>query len=171
MICSRCGKNEATVFYKQVINNKITEAHVCLDCAQGGLSAGVTGASPLLDLLSALGELKTPAPRRKRLECPRCGLKELEFRKSGRLGCSHCYGAFAPQLDSLLERVHGADRHRGKVPAGRRAEPGKKEDRPGLLARLRKELDAAVSAESFEAAARLRDRIERLDRGEEDRCS
>ena len=33
MKCDRCGKNEATFHYKTNINGRVTEAHLCPDCA------------------------------------------------------------------------------------------------------------------------------------------
>ena len=35
----------------------------------------------------------------------------------GRLGCSHCYEAFAEHLGILLKKIHGSGQHLGKTPA------------------------------------------------------
>jgi protein arginine kinase activator len=85
------------------------------------------------------------------LTCPACGLKYAAFRADGRLGCPDDYDAFRPALEPLLDRIHRGTRHEGKTPraANRRAE----------LATLREQLAAAVAAEHYEDAARLRDRI------------
>ena len=40
MLCDKCGKNEATVFVKQVINNKETKQHLCKECAEGIMDIG-----------------------------------------------------------------------------------------------------------------------------------
>ena len=34
MKCERCGRNEATFYFKSNINGKITEQHLCADCAR-----------------------------------------------------------------------------------------------------------------------------------------
>ena len=34
MKCERCGKNEATFYYKSSINGKVTELHLCPECAE-----------------------------------------------------------------------------------------------------------------------------------------
>ena len=34
MKCDRCGKNEATFYYKSNINGRVTETHLCQDCAR-----------------------------------------------------------------------------------------------------------------------------------------
>ena len=78
-----------------------------------------------------------------------------EFKKIGRLGCSHCYDAFASQLERLLKRIHGDDRHRGKGPI----EAEQSAQGVDELEQLREELAQAVAEEAFEEAAQLRDRI------------
>ena len=34
MKCEHCGKNDATFYYKSNINGKISEVHLCPDCAE-----------------------------------------------------------------------------------------------------------------------------------------
>lgn len=34
MKCERCGRNEATFYFKSNINGQITEQHLCADCAR-----------------------------------------------------------------------------------------------------------------------------------------
>ena len=34
MKCEHCGKNEATFYYKSNINGKVTQLHLCADCAE-----------------------------------------------------------------------------------------------------------------------------------------
>ena len=34
MKCDRCGKKEATFYYKSNINGKVSETHLCADCAR-----------------------------------------------------------------------------------------------------------------------------------------
>lgn len=49
MRCDRCGKNEATFYYKSNINGKVTQVHLCHQCAEelgytdSFRSAGMTG--------------------------------------------------------------------------------------------------------------------------------
>src|SRR5207253_1286118 len=90
-----------------------------------------------------------------RLTCPSCGIKYMEFKAEGRLGCPQDYEVFRAALAPLLQRIHRSLRHVGKVPvravhdAGRQAE----------LRDLRQQLRRAVEAEQYETAARLRDQI------------
>src|SRR5207245_6688672 len=92
-------------------------------------------------------------------QCPVCGIKFVEFRNSGRLGCPHDYQEFLEELTPLLENIHGEVKHCGKVP---RRQPQNKQAQNELL-QLRKQLQQAVTREAYEEAAQLRDRIRQLE--------
>ena len=34
MKCEKCGKNEATMYYKETVNGVTREMHLCPECAQ-----------------------------------------------------------------------------------------------------------------------------------------
>ena len=136
--------------------------HLCEACAREknlmpGPAAGVERAGRL-----ATGPRPACRPARPRGDavCPECGTPYAEFRAQGRLGCPHDYEAFRSLLEPLVERVqNGAVRHVGKVPRRHRRR----------LARARRveleaELQAAVAAERYEEAARLRDAIRQPER-------
>jgi protein arginine kinase activator len=93
--------------------------------------------------------------------CDTCGTKFVEFRNTGRLGCPHDYDAFRDELLPLLENIHGDIKHAGKSP--RRLPAAKAHQQE--LAQLRRKLSQAVTAEAYEEAARLRDRIRELEEG------
>jgi protein arginine kinase activator len=82
-----------------------------------------------------------------------------QFAQSGLLGCAHCYEDLEPHLVPLIKRVHGAENHQGKAP--KRIGGLVKAQRE--LAGARVALQQAISAEKFEEAARLRDRIRELE--------
>ncbi|MEE8424311.1 MAG: UvrB/UvrC motif-containing protein [Elusimicrobiota bacterium] len=155
MLCSSCEKAEASVYFKQLVNNQVSEAHVCLKCARALESAELSTGSPIFDLLSALGG--ADAARRRTPRCAACGTAYSEFKKTGFLGCPECYREFAEPLKEVLKRIHGAVRHRGKIPACAGAEL--KSQRAG---RLQKELDRAVREERYENAAEIRNRMKEL---------
>ncbi len=96
--------------------------------------------------------------------CEVCGLKFVEFRNSGRLGCPHDYDHFREELLPLLESIHGDTAHAGTAPRGpdRPAKPLEAPADPAELPALKKKLSRAVRDEDYEAAARLRDRIREL---------
>src|SRR5439155_15745857 len=88
-----------------------------------------------------------------RLACPACGIRYMEFRAAGRLGCPHDYNVFRAGLEPLLNRIHRAERHVGKRP--RRA--AESLDKQAEVVELRRRMRLAIETEAFEEAARLRD--------------
>ncbi|MCM8761344.1 MAG: UvrB/UvrC motif-containing protein [Candidatus Omnitrophica bacterium] len=160
MLCDICGKNEATVHLTEIINDKVTKLHICESCAKekGAEMEEHFGLSDLLAGLTDLGtgvepELVTTA------KCPSCGFTYDDFKKMGRLGCSECYEAFRKYLEPLLKRIHGANRHVGKVPIS----AGKTIKDTQTLQTLKMQLEKAIQSEEFEEAARLRDKIRELE--------
>ena len=105
--------------------------------------------------------LDTEEPIGMHRECDMCGIKFVDFRNLGRLGCPHDYDVFREDLVQLLENIHGETRHSGKVP---RRLPHNKQSQNELMS-LRKQLQTAVNREAYEDAVRLRDRIRQLEEG------
>jgi protein arginine kinase activator len=167
--CDRCDK-PAVVHEVTVKSGIKSEIHLCHEHA---LEAGVAMPThqPINQLLTqfvisqtgksqAKGKGKGRAKTRaRRKACPSCGMTFARFRQGGTLGCADCYEAFEEQLSPLIERAqNGATHHRAKTP--RRA--GASVDRQLLVQQLVKELEQAVSAEQYERAAQLRDRLRNL---------
>ena len=160
MLCDVCGKNEATVHLTEIMNKKMVKLHLCEDCAKekGTEMEGHFGMSDLLAGLADLGANLEPGDMIA-IKCPACGFTYQDFKKVGRLGCGDCYEAFKKQLDPLLKRIHGANRHIGKVPLM----VGKTVKENRTLQDLKVRLEKAIRAEDVEEAARLRDSIKALD--------
>ncbi|MCI0433025.1 MAG: UvrB/UvrC motif-containing protein [Gemmatimonadetes bacterium] len=159
MLCDHCQQNEAIIHLTQIVDNQMTTKHLCEACAADkGLQPG-TGAVnvPLTDFLSQVGK-QTPDPTI--APCPFCGLKLDEFRKAGRLGCSHCWVSFEPNLRGLVRRLHGGTQHVGKVYLPPNPSRDQQRER---LAGLRRKLSRAVESEDFERAAEIRDLIRTLE--------
>ncbi|HEV3080891.1 MAG TPA: UvrB/UvrC motif-containing protein [Gemmataceae bacterium] len=157
MNCQKCPK-PATYHITEVISeDHYEELHLCEGCYHkffyepqqpaAGQKGGVQGEeSEETNLLN-------------QRECSFCGVKFVEFRNTGRLGCPHDYEEFREELLPLLENIHGETRHCGKTP---RRLPQNKQTQSELL-QLRKQLQQAVTREAYEDAARLRDRIRQLE--------
>lgn len=172
MICERCQKNEAVVHISQVINGEKTEHHFCEACAANSgfdlqikdmytpfLSSGLFGGN-IFNKTGGIPAFGGSASRD--VTCPECGTTFEEFRKSGLLGCSHCYEAFRERLDPVLRRVQGGTRHIGRTVC--RTEENKEQLMlKAKLADLRKELAATVEREAYEEAARIRDEIKGIE--------
>ena len=154
MTCQRCPE-AAAVHLTETVDGRHRELHLCPDCARAaglvlpkspppmGLDSVVQGL-----IVAHVGELVGELAE---MACPDCGLRFMEYRAGGRLGCPADYQVFAKGLMPLVARAHGATRHVGKVPA----RPAVAADRPRL--RLRSEFRAAIAREDYERAARLRD--------------
>jgi protein arginine kinase activator len=152
MKCQVCA-SPATVHVTNLVDGHKHVTHLCQRCAeeQQLLKQEELNLPALLQALIGqhVGQWTQDLAR---LACPACGIKYMEFRNSGRLGCPHDYAVFRTGLAPLLERIHRAGRHVGKAPR----RPGD----PGTLAEvadLRRQLQEAVRTEAYEEAVRLRD--------------
>ena len=164
MVCESCKQQQATVHLTEIVNDQMTELHLCEACAnQKG--AQVESHFGLSDLLSGLADFsKTQEPEEVSTKaCPACGMTYDDFRKVGRLGCAECYATFKRSLGSLLKRIHGSPMHIGKSPARLVKLPKTKME----LAELKRRLERAIEQEEFEEAARLRDQIRRMEQQEQ----
>ena len=170
MQCEMCKEHEATVHLTQVVGSEVKKVNLCEGCAaKSGLD--IKGTISITDLLMGLsGSGAAPAgggkPPRDVPEadraCPRCHMRRVDFKKTGRLGCANCYEEFAMELAPMLHNMHRAHQHTGKIPT----RESKNIQVSAEIAALQKALEKAVDEENFEEAARLRDRIAAL-RGKE----
>jgi protein arginine kinase activator len=96
-----------------------------------------------------------PSDELARLTCPACGIKYMEFKAEGRLGCPRDYQVFQKALEPLLQRIHRAMRHVGKIPPHATRNAAVQSE----LMDLRQKLREAIDVEAYEEAARLRDLI------------
>jgi len=163
--CQCCSK-PATVHLTDIVNGHKKETHLCQACAeqQQLLKHQELNLSAILQTVIGphLGQASDEVSR---LTCPVCGIKYMEFKAEGRLGCPHDYHVFGIALRPLLERIHRAVRHVGKVPrntAGSLA-------RQAEVVELRRQLRTAVEAEAYEEAARLRDLLRQKEAADEPR--
>ena len=162
MVCNICGKNQATVHLTEIIDDQITELHLCEECAQKK-GAQMESHFGLSDLLAGLADLGTQFNKTKteaKLKCSKCGLTYEDFKKVGRLGCGECYNAFKEALVPLLKRIHGSTQHYGKSPK----KAAKMVKAKNELEMLKEKLQKAIQKEDFEEAAKLRDKIRELEK-------
>ncbi|MBL7151761.1 MAG: UvrB/UvrC motif-containing protein [Candidatus Omnitrophica bacterium] len=161
MLCDICHKNPATVHLTEIVDNQMTELHLCEECAQAK-SAQMEQQFGLSDLLAGMAEFSKPQKEAQDLnaKCSNCGLTYTDFRKIGRLGCGECYTSFRKYLAPLLKRIHGSNQHLGKSPLKISRVIKKKMD----LQELRNRLKTAIETEAFEEAAKIRDKIKEIER-------
>lgn len=162
MQCDICGKKKATVHLTEIVDEQITELHLCEDCAREK-SVQMEQQFGLADLLAGLADLNKHSPEgaeKVKVSCLNCGLSYEDFRKFGRLGCSECYASFRDQLNVLLKKIHGSNKHFGKTPVKMSAAVQKTVDETQTL---KEQLRRAIDGENFEEAARLRDKLRELE--------
>lgn len=164
MLCEKCKQNTATLHYQQNINGEMTEYHLCENCAYDmnltpsfdnmfkGFLSGYT--NPL--------SLNSSKPQSSALTCPSCGFTFNDIKALGKLGCADCYKTFSKQMDSILKNIQGNYQHNGKFPQKAGTELRVKHEIENLKLKLQK----SIENEKYEEAAKLRDKIKELERGE-----
>lgn len=157
MKCEICHLNDATRAIRRVDDGESRELYVCDECARTSAAPSAQQGPDSHSLTDVLFSLGVPVPPGRKVSdavCPVCGLSRGDLRASHRLGCPHCFETFETDVRTFLS---------SQVPA----EPRSREDpdeamRGRAVARLKRELDHAVSEERFEDAARLSERIHAL---------
>lgn len=147
MRCDRCGKNEATFYYKSNINGKVTQVHLCHQCAEelgytdSFSSAGMTG--------GLFGDFFSRP----------FGMLEPFFSGLG-----------SRMLTEFPEPVDVLGQARESTPAQEDTGDLLPRDEQDALTRQRKrnalqtQLNLAVQEERFEEAAKLRDELKALEK-------
>jgi protein arginine kinase activator len=157
MKCQKCTK-AATLHITEVLGEEqFEELHLCEECAHKYLDEAQKAGGAKVGGVPPSQESEEPVALQR--ECSNCGIKFVDFRNTGRLGCPQDYHEFREELTPLLENIHGETRHCGKTP---RRLPQSKQTQSELT-QLRKQLQSAVTREAYEEAARLRDRIRKLE--------
>lgn len=147
--CSLCAAT-ATVHLTQIVQGKVSKVDFCEACAsQGG--AGDAAVFKLADAVNAVVTVAT-------LTCPECGFSDVELRRRGRLGCPSCWQIFGDALGGLLGKIQHEAQHVGRAPVGT-VPVGQLRHR---LQVATLEMQAAITAEDYEQAAKLRDEMARL---------
>jgi protein arginine kinase activator len=165
MKCDFCD-NKATVFLTQLVDGQMKK--VCL-CDKDAKERGVTDPTgfSLADMLlggipggpgtAPVGQPYTATGGGK--QCPVCSFTLDDLRRVRRFGCAECYKVFSDEISPMLRGMHKGISHVGKVPEGLVAI----QYRHQRLEELRSKLDQAISSESYEEAAGLRDEIRTLE--------
>ena len=171
MICQTCQKNVASVHVTEVADSAhvgpdqpaFEERHLCEFCVQTMDLPHMPVMKKTVKDIWKLLQISQDKLRRSEVSCGNCGLSLDEFRKKGRLGCASCYEVFGPHIGELLERVHGARKHVGRLPGTSEGQL----ERIHQLSQLRQRLDAAIRDEAYENAAQLRDELKALEDDED----
>jgi protein arginine kinase activator len=166
MLCDICAKNPATVHLTEIVDDQMSELHLCEECARKK-SSQMESQFGLSDLLAGLADFEKPSEEKElaAVKCPNCGLTYKDFKKVGRFGCGECYTTFKKFLTPLLKRIHGSGMHCGKCPV--KITPGKTSRKKVDIQELRCRLQKAVEDEAYEEAAKIRDQIKEMQEKEQ----
>ena len=151
MICSNCGKNNASITYKQNINGKKITLNLCDNCAH---ELGIFNSlddifSPMiLDFEYVLPE---------EIKNKKCSYTLSKYRSTGLFGCDECYKTFKKEIDEILLKIQGKNRQiKEKINI--------KKENINQVDKLKQELQELVKQEKFEEAAVIRDKIKDLEK-------
>ena len=171
MLCEKCKKRTATVFYNENINGKMRSFSLCGECAarlreKGELQDITSMSGSFADPFSELQDnlfggffgISSPLALSTEKKCPRCGSTYASIVKEGRVGCPECYATFEAELSRMIHSMHGTTSHTGSIPARQRA----RQEREEQLKALRDRMQEAIKNEDFERAATLRDEIRKI---------
>ena len=149
-----CCSSPATIHLTDIVKGKKKVVHLCQECAEQKQLVQKQEMNLTVILQNVIGQhVGAKTDELSRLTCPVCGIKYMEFRAQGRLGCPHDYEAFQSALEPLLLRIHRKCKHVGKVPRHAQENAALQAE----LLDLRRQLRSAVETEAYEDAARLRD--------------
>lgn len=180
MLCDKCKKREAKIYYTEIVDGEKREQHLCEECASeytkfqiksalGNKDMSLGGIfSSILDNYynSPVVKEETTKPV---MQCEVCGMTYETFVQEGRFGCANCYTKFGKQLEKNFRQIQGAASHIGKKPKGFISDTDRIINDLTEVDRLSIQLQDAVEKEEFEEAARIRDQIKELRKKEESR--
>lgn len=173
MICDYCGKKEATIHLIKIYdNNDVERVNLCKNCAKSmSFLSEDDFFGSIADIISKILESDfEEAGAEKKLfsgigskgykRCSGCNIDLRTIKRIGRVGCSKCYEEFKQELTPLIKVIHGSLEHKGKIPSNSNELLKIEKEIKDLRYRLEEE----VTIENFEEAAKLRDRIRRLEK-------
>lgn len=178
MLCDNCGENEATVRYTEIINGHKREMMLCEECSK---KLGINNIDLKLpiDFSSFFGDLISEYEQSdflpmfemdNDLRCKTCNLSYKEFLNTGKLGCPDCYDTFKDRINTVLNRIQGSTEYQGRksLPSGKKSTftSHKKEEKQmqkkNEVDDLEEKLKLAIKDERYEDAAKIRDKIKKI---------
>mgnify|MGYP005828544899 FL=1 len=181
MLCDNCGKQEANVRYTENINGKVKELNLCEECSKKLGIAQMDFSMPM-DFSNFFGDFIEEFTKPewmpllsnvKTLTCNNCGYTFDDIVNTGKLGCPNCYEVFESELDPIIKRIQGTNRHVGRIGKiidnkidekygkGKKEQDSNKKEGKTKLEQLQEDLKTAIKEERYEDAAKIRDEIKK----------
>lgn len=164
MMCENCNKRPASIHITKIINGEKRKINLCEQCA--ALQDIFNNALNFKSIITSLMDLENTIPQvdhlnNNVLRCDNCGMAYDRFKKYGKFGCEKCYETFEPMISPIIKRMHGKEKHTGKI-IKRGGENIRKKRK---LQELYDKLVNAIEKEQYEKAAVFRDQIKELKEG------
>ncbi|MEA2015941.1 MAG: UvrB/UvrC motif-containing protein [Actinomycetota bacterium] len=173
MKCDFCNKNKATIYLIKIQDNRIERINICDECAEKfSLHSDKDFYKDLPEIIYKLfgAGSKDITDRVKKVwgnlsyrnnrQCPDCGIDLKTIKKTGLAGCSNCYSELGKALLPLIKNIQGSLESKGKIPL----RTSKKIRIEKSIKSLKNKLKNEVIIENFEEAARIRDKIKKLEK-------
>ena len=169
MLCEKCKKKKATVFYNENLGGKTRSCSLCADCAETlrrtgeledvhiSLAATSFGCSDST-MFGNLCGISVPHNIAAVRTCPVCSSTLAGIAESGSVGCAACYKTFLDEISGAVHALPANIPYPGRMPRKFRL----RQEREARAALLRDQMKQAVLSEDFETAALLRDQIHAL---------
>lgn len=161
MICDICGKHNASLLIRRIIDGKAKELYVCGSCAKKhnldttDMNMG-SALNAVFDNLSVSAQKHEAAQGGKRIPvCPACGTSLKQVQEDGVIGCALCFFYFRDTILKLMREVNPELFYLGNLPDQLETFS----EMPVPVQHLKKEMEKAVKNENYELAAYFRDRI------------
>jgi len=174
MKCDFCHNNKASIHLIKIQGNKVERVNICKECAKdfpfladedfyndiarvlyNFFSRG-NGSSFSSGDKKILRNLRYSRNRK----CSFCGIDLRTIKKIGRVGCGNCYSEFKDILFPVIKSIQGSLENKGKIPVN----TSRKIRLEKSIRDLKRKLQNEIIIENFEEAAKIRDRIKKLEK-------
>lgn len=152
MLCQNCGKKPVDLIIEINDGNKKERFSLCRDCFRDYYQ------KILKDTFKELLQIIEEKFFKDSEYCLYCGRSWKEIEESKEIGCVNCYKIFKDRLESILEKMYGKKKYKGRTPKS----SGEK------MAEILKNkilLSKAIEEENYEKAAEIRDYLKKLRKG------
>lgn len=162
-LCEMCHARKANVFIKKNINGKVTEKHLCNDCAS------VLNKNSLIDdffnnnIMFGLYGVESSANRNMIRAC-KCGTTENNVLENYHFGCSECYKTFADIVEQFVKKMGGNTYGANKSSTVSKTinEEAKAKVDLTQIQQLKKQLAKAIEEEDFLLANELKSKLNKF---------
>lgn len=174
MNCDFCHNNEATIHLIKIQGANVERINICKECAKDlSFLSEEDFYNDVARILYGFFNTDTDGHRYGRdkkilrdisygrnRKCSFCGIDLKTIKKIGKVGCSNCYNEFKDILFPIIKSIQGGLENKGKIPIN----TSRKIKLEKNIRDLRNKLKNEIIIENFEEAAKIRDKIKKLEK-------